>query len=161
MEGVGCKKSNWLSIFHNFLLQNYVLTMENQHSKSVPTALPIQMQTMYNADWHRNLLYCTIPSFRAEIDEIILDGHVLTYHLKQLHEFVALERATVEFEPTEPYFDLELSLDSRKKVLVKGHIQYPAGWGAELRFEFETDLTHVDHFVNGIESILREFPAKR
>jgi hypothetical protein len=115
----------------------------------------------YDADWHRNFLLCTLPSFRAEIDEVILDGHTLNHYLGQLREFVDLKRSIVEFEPTEPYFDLNFSLDSRKKVLVKGVVQYPVGWGAELSFEFETDLSHVEHFISGIESILREFPAKR
>lgn len=115
----------------------------------------------YDADWHRNYLLCSLPSFRAEIDEIILDGHILNYYVEKLREFVALKLSSVEFSPTEPYFELDLILDSRKKVLVKGVVQYPAGWGAELSFEFETDLTHVDYFVNGLESILREFPAKR
>ena len=115
----------------------------------------------YDADWHRNLLLCTLPSFKAEIDEVILDGHIVNYHLDHLREFSALKRPIVEIEPTEPYFNFDLSLNSRKKVIVNGSVQYPAGWGAELRFKFETDLSHVDQFVCGLESILRVFPSKR
>jgi hypothetical protein len=113
----------------------------------------------YDADWHRNYLLLTIPAFRAEIDEVILEGRLLSYYLDQLREFSALRKDKVEFEPTEPYFGLSLSLNSRKKVLVNGYVQYPVGIGAKLEFEFETDLTYVDKFITGVESILKQYPA--
>jgi hypothetical protein len=47
-----------------------------------------------------------------------------------------------------------------KKIAVKGWLQYPVGYGAKLNFEFETDLTHVDQFIHGIEDILVRFPPR-
>lgn len=115
----------------------------------------------YDADWHRNFLLVTVPSIKAEIDEVILVGHLLNDYLDQFREFSSEKRLTVDFEPTEPYFGLSISLDSRKKVIVNGYVQYPVGYGTKLEFEFDTDLTHVDKFTNGIESILKDYPAKR
>jgi hypothetical protein len=115
----------------------------------------------WDADWHRNYLQFVAPSFRAEIDEVILNGHELNAYLHELREFSALKRLTIDFEPMEPYFELSFALDSRKKVIVHGNVQYPAGYGTKLEFEFETDLTYVDRFANGIESILKDFPPRR
>ena len=47
-----------------------------------------------------------------------------------------------------------------KKVAVKGRVQYPVGYGAKLDFEFETDLTYVDQFIHGIETILGMFSPR-
>jgi hypothetical protein len=50
--------------------------------------------------------------------------------------------------------------NSMKKVLVKGYFQYPVGIGAKLNFEFETDLTYIDKFIEGIQDVLKEFPSR-
>lgn len=51
-------------------------------------------------------------------------------------------------------------MNGRKNVSVDGFIQYPAGCGTELKFEFETDLTYIDAFIQGLESILIQYPIK-
>lgn len=114
----------------------------------------------YDADWHRNYLIFTLPAFKAEIDEIILEGTILKYFIKELRAFSELKRKEVLFEPTEPYFGLTFSfLSGKKNVGVEGYVQYPVGIGAILQFEFETDLTDVVRFMNGLEDILATFPA--
>jgi hypothetical protein len=115
----------------------------------------------YDADWHQNYLLLTIPAFRAEINEIIINGCFLSNCLEQLREFSTLGKSKIEIEPLEPYFGLFFSFNARKNVIINGYIQYPIGNGATLEFEFETDLTYVDKFIHGIESILKQFPAKR
>ncbi|WP_443701444.1 WapI family immunity protein [Priestia aryabhattai] len=66
----------------------------------------------------------------------------------------------VIFEPTELYFGFTLTINRRKNVSVDGFIQYPTGWGTELKFEFKTDLTYIDSFIQGLESILTQYPIK-
>ena len=114
----------------------------------------------HDANWYRNILVCVLPAFKAEIEEVILDGLILSHFLGELHDFITLKKSSVKFEPTEPYFDLELSFNSRKNVIVKGSVQYPAGWGAELRFELDTNLTYVERFYKELESTLKEFPVR-
>lgn len=116
----------------------------------------------HDADWHRNYLYLTIPAFRVEINEVMLEGRVLEYYLHEFEKFLALKKKEVIFEPTESYFGLTFSLKKfRKKVNVNGYVQYPVGHGSELQFEFETDLTYIEKFVNGLKEIIRHFPVKK
>lgn len=120
-----------------------------------------QADTTDDADWHRNYLIITIPAFKAEIDEVILEGNLIKYYIEELRAFSDLQKKEVIFEPTEPYFGLTLSFLSkrRKNVGVEGYVQYPVGTGAVLQFEFETDLTYVDEFIKGLETIVTKFPA--
>ncbi len=117
-------------------------------------------KTGSDADWHRNYLTLTLPGFRAEIDEVILDGRGLAVLLGELREFSRLQRDKIEFEALEPYFGLSFQFNPIKNVIVSGYVQYPVGYGPKLSFEFETDLTYVDKFTEGIQEILKEFPPR-
>ncbi|MBZ6487709.1 WapI family immunity protein [Priestia aryabhattai] len=119
-----------------------------------------EADNIHDADWHKNYLTFNIPAFKAEIDEVILEGRTIKYYLNELKKFSALKQKKVLFEPTEPYFGFTLTMNGRKNVSVDGFIQYPAGWGTELKFEFETDLTYIDAFIQGLESILIQYPVK-
>lgn len=116
----------------------------------------------YDADWHKNFLYITLPSFRVEIDEIILEGRLLQYYLQKLKEFSKLEIDKVVLDPTEPLFELTLVLKSKGNVEVSGYARYPLGeYESTLGFSFLTDLTYVDRFILGIKSILNSFPPRK
>ncbi|MBY6036686.1 hypothetical protein KUV80_08480 [Fictibacillus nanhaiensis] len=113
----------------------------------------------FDRDWHKNHLILSMPAFKAEIDEVMFEGTLLEYFIEELVAFSALKKKEVNIKPTEPYFGLTFSVDKRKKVNVNGYVQYPVGWGAELQFEIETDLTYVDEFIRGLKSILKNFPS--
>jgi len=114
----------------------------------------------YDADWHRNFFHLTLPSIRVEINEVIFTGHGLAYFLDELRALSTQRKPEIEFEPMEPYFGLAFSFTAMKSIAVKGRVQYPVGYGARLHFKFETDLTHVDKFIHGIEAILKRFPPR-
>ena len=114
----------------------------------------------YDSDWQKNYLYLTIPAFKAEVDDVMLQGKLMKSYLAALEKFSKLEIEEAIFEPLEQNFRLIFLLNTFKKVIVKGYIQYPVGWGAELIFEFETDLTYVDTFLGGIKNILYHYPPR-
>ncbi|MFP7493170.1 hypothetical protein SFC66_05210 [Terribacillus saccharophilus] len=114
----------------------------------------------YDADWHKNYLYVTLPSFQAEIDDIMLEGRYLECYLDELNQFLSLKKRKVMFEPTEPFFSLGFSFNRIKKVEVSGFVQYPVGNGSQLEFEFETDLAYIERFAEGLQKILQQFPVK-
>jgi hypothetical protein len=113
-----------------------------------------------DADWQRNVFHLTIPSIRVEINEVIFTGHGLAFFLDELRALSTRRKPQIDFEPLEPYFGLAFSLIPKEKIAVKGRVQYPVGYGARLQFEFETDLTHLDKFIHGIEAILKNFPPR-
>ena len=113
-----------------------------------------------DADWHRNYIALSLPGFRVEINEACLEGRLLTFVVNDLRAFSALRQTRVDFKPTEPYFGLSFSLAPMKKVMVEGYVQYPVGIGAKLNFAFETDLTYLDKFIEGLQAILAHFPVK-
>jgi hypothetical protein len=117
-------------------------------------------QSGSDADWQRNVFHLTLPSIRVEINEVIFTGHGLAYFLDELRALSTQRKPEIDFEPMEPYFGLAFSFISVKKIAVKGRVQYPVGYGARLQFEFETDLTNVDKFICGIETILKRFPPR-
>jgi hypothetical protein len=114
----------------------------------------------YDADWHRNHFYFKIGTFRAEFDEVCIQGSFLALKIKELTEFSATKRDSVEIEPLEPYFGLSFSFNGRKNVNVQGFIQHPAGIGPKLAFQFETDLSYVDNMISGMKSVLNGFPQR-
>ncbi|MCO7124363.1 hypothetical protein NIE88_01020 [Sporolactobacillus shoreicorticis] len=115
----------------------------------------------YDRDWHKNYLLLMLPGFKAEIDEIILEGHSLRNWINELRAFSALKTEKIFFEPTDPYFSLTFRfLSRRKNVCAEGYVQYPIADGAVLRFELETDLTFIDSFIAGLETILHVFPEQ-
>lgn len=115
---------------------------------------------IYDLDWHRNYMILHVPGFNAELNEVMLEGRAINFYIQKLQSFSELKKKRVIFEASEPYFELTFSLDSRKKVEIQGTVQIPVGTGNKLLFEFETDLTYVDSFINGLEDIILEFPAK-
>lgn len=115
----------------------------------------------YDADWHRNYLYATMPAFKAEINDIMLEGQLVSHYINNLEKFLNLQTKEVLFAPTEPFFELTFSLNERKKVDVHGYIQYPVGTGSELQFEFETDITYIEIFHRGLQAIINKFPVKK
>ncbi|WP_368505146.1 hypothetical protein AB3N04_05740 [Alkalihalophilus sp. As8PL] len=114
-----------------------------------------------DADWHRNYLNLSLPGFKSEVDEIILNGIILDYFIKELQAFEALHRDKVNLDPIEPYFWLGFSYICKKSktIKVKGYVQYPAGIGSVLNFDFQTDLPSIIKFRKGLEGILSKFPA--
>jgi hypothetical protein len=119
-------------------------------------------KTGYDADWQRSYLYLSIPCFRAEIDEPMFEGTSLQIFLNELQNLSALKINRVEFKPTEPYIDLKFTLNSRKKVDIKGSIwNVKLECDATLEFEFETDLTFIDIFISGLKNILAVYPPRK
>lgn len=114
----------------------------------------------YDLDWHKNYLILTVPGFKAEINEVILEGHLINHYIHELHSFSNLHKKKIVFEPLEPYFELIFKLNRRKKVDINGCVRYPMNSTTFLQFDFETDLTYVDVFIKGLESILAKYPTK-
>ncbi|MCD7034380.1 hypothetical protein LRR81_09040 [Metabacillus sp. GX 13764] len=111
----------------------------------------------YDRDWHRNLFSLSLPAFTASIDDIMIEGTEMMAFLKGLQSFLAKKQKEVFFAPTEPY--LELNFERKRKIiLVTGAVQYPAGCGARLEFEFETSMDKGEWFAAGLEKILQQFP---
>ncbi|TRZ39771.1 hypothetical protein CEQ21_02150 [Niallia circulans] len=111
-------------------------------------------------DWHRNFMILHIPGFKAELNEVILEGRLIKFYIQELKSFSAIKKKTVIFEASEPFFELTFTLDARKKVEIAGVVQIPVGTGNKLQFSYETDLTYVDLFIKGLEDILVKFPVK-
>jgi len=113
---------------------------------------------VYDADWHWNYLSFTLPAFKAEIEDVILDGQMLQICITELEALTSFRSKKAEIAPNEPYFELEFTLKRKKRVKVNGYVQYPAGYGATLDFEFITDLTSIVTFLSGLKEILEHFP---
>ncbi|MED4188809.1 hypothetical protein P4619_19845 [Halalkalibacterium halodurans] len=89
-----------------------------------------------------------------------MSGGVVEDYLTELEQFRALAINEVVFDPIEPFFQLTFSFNQLKKVVVSGYVEYPVGEGAQLQFEFETDLTYVDQFAAGLKEMLQRFPVR-
>jgi len=106
-------------------------------------------------------LLLTLPSFRHEINEAIYVGNHIVWCIKELHKFLDCEIKKVSFEPYEPYFGINLSLKARKRVIVKGFAGNPdIRNGPKLKYEFESDISIIDKFTKGLESIIAKYPTR-
>lgn len=114
-----------------------------------------------DADWHRNYVELRLPEFTIKINEVILEGNTITYYINALRSLINLQKHIVHFEPTEPYFGLtfEHAPEENGKVKVKGFVQTSVEEGPNVNFEFNTSVPLVTKFVQGLESILKSYPA--
>jgi len=114
-----------------------------------------------DADWHRNYVELRFSDFTFKIDEVILEGNTITYYINELRSLINLQNHKVHFEPTEPYFELnfEHGPEESGKVKVKGFVQASVEEGPNVNFEFETSIPLVIKFVQGLEGILKSYPA--
>jgi len=94
-----------------------------------------------------------LSGFKVEIEDTIIQGMYINQVIKELRDFSDLKIEEADFTPLEPVFELFFSFSSLKKVVVKGNVNYPVGVGATLDFEFETDLTYMDKFIEGLKLI--------
>ena len=117
-----------------------------------------------DADWYMNYISLYINGVSAEIDEPIIEGRVLMYLLKEIIEFKVLKIYEVDFLFTEPEFGFTLSNKSLtgKNILVSGEmIDFKLNKSnVNVKFEFKTDLSLIENFINGIKRILLEFPPR-
>lgn len=113
-----------------------------------------------DADWYNTYIYLEIPGFRAEIDEPMFQAGDLANEIRELHKFSKIDINETSIAPMDEYLHLDFSFNSQKKVVVDGVLEYPLGWGANLRFSFETDLTYVDQFIQQLENIVELYPSR-
>ena len=121
-----------------------------------------EQKSGWDADWQRSYFYLRIPGFISEIDEPMFEGTILQIFLKELQNLSELKLKEVEFRPTEPYINLKFTLNTKKKVNIKGTVtNINSECYATLEFEFETDLTFIDIFIKGLKAILEKFPPRK
>jgi hypothetical protein len=56
-----------------------------------------QADEPYDRDWHKNHLLLTLLAFKAEIYDIILEGHLIKTFIKHLRSFSYLQEPEVAF----------------------------------------------------------------
>jgi hypothetical protein len=117
-----------------------------------------------DADWYMNYISLHINGVAAQIDEPIIEGRVLAFLLKEIIEFKDLKTKEVDFSFTEPEFSFDLfnKMLSDKNILVSGQMMDNKldRSNVNIRFEFITDLSLIENFINGIELILKKFPSR-
>lgn len=115
-------------------------------------------------DWHMNYILLSINGVSAEINEPIIEGHVLNRLLKEVERFRDSKVSEVDFSFIEPEFGFILYNNSKsvEKILVKGEMIDVKLNGSEshIHFKFKTDLNMIDIFIKGIKQILKEYPPR-
>ncbi|WP_017378793.1 hypothetical protein [Paenisporosarcina sp. TG-14] len=46
----------------------------------------------HDADWHITYLYLTIPAFKAEINDVMLEGKLIEYFIREFEKFLDLKK---------------------------------------------------------------------
>lgn len=86
----------------------------------------------------------------------MLDSLLVAHYIPMFESFVAGDVSEVEFEPTEPFVSLKVTRrdGDGDEVMVKGYVEHPLeGESEELAFTFETSVSNVTRFLEGLQAI--------
>ncbi|TCI67496.1 MULTISPECIES: hypothetical protein [unclassified Exiguobacterium] len=118
---------------------------------------------IHDAAWHRNWVGLHTPDHRITFDDVMLDSLLVAHYIPVFESFVAGDMQEVEFEPTEPYIRLTMMRRDTDgdEVTVKGYVEHPLeGESEELAFTFETSVSNVTRFLEGLQAIADAYPIR-
>lgn len=118
---------------------------------------------IHDAAWHRNWVGLHTPDHRITFDDVMLDSLLVAHYIPVFESFVAGDMQAVEFEPTEPYIRLTMTRRDTDgdEVTVKGYVEHPLeGESEELAFTFETSVSNVTRFLEGLQAIADAYPIR-
>lgn len=118
---------------------------------------------IHDAAWHRNWVGLHTPDHRITFDDVMLDSLLVAHYIPVFESFVAGDMQEVEFEPTEPYIRLTMRRRDTDgdEVTVKGYVEHPLeGESEELAFTFETSVSNVTRFLEGLQAIADAYPIR-
>lgn len=117
-----------------------------------------------NADnyWDLNWLSCGIvarlPAYTAKFSTYLTCGELKSFYdeLKKMHESLQGKAALSSLE-SEIFIDAELKKTGQ--ITWNVETQYPAGYGATLTFDFESDQSFLYEILKDLKSIIEEYPV--
>ncbi|WP_214799824.1 hypothetical protein [Exiguobacterium sp. s50] len=118
---------------------------------------------IHDAAWHRNWVGLHTPDHRITFDDVMLDSLLVAHYIPMFESFVAGDVSEVEFEPTEPFVSLKVTRrdGDGDEVMVKGYLEHPLeGESEELAFTFETSVSNVTRFLEGLHAIADAYPIR-
>lgn len=116
---------------------------------------------IHDAAWHRNWVGLHTPDHRITFDDVMLDSLLVAHYIPMFESFVAGDVSEVEFEPTEPFVSLTVTRRDGDEVTVKGYLEHPLeGESEELAFTFETSVSNVMRFLEGLQAIANAYPIR-
>lgn len=118
---------------------------------------------IHDAAWHRNWVGLHTPDHRITFDDVMLDSLLVAHYIPMFESFVAGDVSEVEFEPTEPFVSLKVTRrdGDGDEVMVKGYLEHPLeGESEELAFTFETSVSNVTRFLEGLHAIADTYPIR-
>lgn len=118
---------------------------------------------IHDAAWHRNWVGLHTPDHRITFDDVMLDSLLVAHYIGVFESFVAGDVSEVEFEPTEPFVSLTVTRrdGDGDEVDVRGHLEHPLeGESEELAFTFETSVSNVTRFLEGLQAIADAYPIR-
>lgn len=118
---------------------------------------------IHDAAWHRNWVGLHTPDHRITFDDVMLDSLLVAHYIPMFESFVAGDVSEVEFEPTEPFVSLKVTRrdGDGDEVMVKGYLEHPLeGESEELAFAFETSVSNVTRFLEGLHAIADAYPIR-
>lgn len=118
---------------------------------------------IHDAAWHRNWVGLHTPDHRITFDDVMLDSLLVAHYIPMFESFVAGDVSEVDFEPTEPFVSLTVTRrdGDGDEVTVKGYVEHPLeGESEELAFTFETSVSNVTRFLEGLQAIADAYPIR-
>lgn len=119
---------------------------------------------IYDAAWHQNWVGLHTPDHRITFDDIMLDSLLVAHYIPLFESFVAGDVQEIVFAPTEPFISLTLTRRDADgdEVNVRGSLEHPLeDESEEIAFKFETSISNVEQFLQGLREISSEFPVRK
>ncbi|WP_046173624.1 WapI family immunity protein [Domibacillus indicus] len=112
----------------------------------------------WDSNWMRSQLRIEIPGYLVHF-EAALRTDELSDFLQQLKKMNEKLKGAASFSAMDGWMDIECSMNALGGLNWQVETCYPAGYGAVLQFEFESDQSYLNSLIKELEAVLAVFPV--
>ncbi len=112
----------------------------------------------WDGNWINSTIKVEIPGYSVRFDATLRTDELLDF-LNELKNMRKHMKGKAILKNLDAYIHFEGGMDRLGKIIWTGETCYPAGNGAVLNFEFESDQSFLEGLIRELEEILAWFPV--
>lgn len=112
----------------------------------------------WDANWVNATIKIEIPGYKVSFNADLRTDELRKF-LNDLKSIRQSLRGKASLTNLDGYLEFEGEIDKFGKIKWNAETCYPAGYGAVLEFEFESDQTYLNTLIKELDDIITHFPV--
>jgi hypothetical protein len=112
----------------------------------------------WDINWLVSTINVNIPGYKA-----CFNASLTTYEIRDFYtELTRMEtklKGQAKLNNIDGYLDIECEMNRTGRMMWSAELCYPAGHGALLSFDFESDQSYLGDLIKQLEQLLRVYPV--